>query len=165
MATNRISVRILVADDNGMLRAGMCTLLRSHECWTVCGEAADGTDAVEKAIALNPDVVLLDISMPYLNGLEAAKQIHKWVPASKILIVTEHDAKTLENMPAQPGVSGYVMKSRLNFDLISAIEGSSEALRRELISKKADGTKCPLEGKEEEKYTCDVFNVPGTTGV
>ena len=107
-----------------MIRGGMCTLLQSHEGWIVCGEAANGADAVEKAIALNPDMILLDISMPHLNGLEAAKQIHKRMPASEILVVTEHDAKTLEKMPPQPGVCGYIMKSRLDFDLISVIEAA-----------------------------------------
>jgi DNA-binding NarL/FixJ family response regulator len=124
MTTNNGSVRILIADDNDMLRGGMCTLLQSHEGWTICGEAVDGTDAVEKAIALNPDVILLDLSMPHLNGLEAAKEIHKRMPASKILVVTEHDAKILEKMPPHSGVCGYIMKSRLNFDLIPAIEAA-----------------------------------------
>jgi DNA-binding NarL/FixJ family response regulator len=129
MATTNGSLRILVADDNKMIRGGMCSLLQSHQGWTVCGEAADGTDAVEKAIALNPDVILLDISMPHLNGLEAAKYIHKRMPACKILVVTEHDAKTLENMPPQLGVCGYIMKSRLDSDLISAIEAAGFGVR------------------------------------
>jgi DNA-binding NarL/FixJ family response regulator len=124
MAENNGSMRILVADDNHMIRGGMCTLLQAHEGWTVCGEAADGADAVEKALALDPDVILLDISMPHLNGLEAAKQIHKRMPASKIFLVTEHDANTLEKIPRQPGVCGYLMKSRLHFDLIAAIEAA-----------------------------------------
>lgn len=102
----------------------MCILLQSHEDWTVCGEAANGAEAIEKAIALKPDVILLDISMPDLNGFEAAKHIHKRMPDSKILVVTEHDAKTLDKLPPQPGVCGYIMKSRLDFDLISAVEAA-----------------------------------------
>lgn len=124
MATNSGSVRILVADDNDMMRSGMCSLLQSHEGWTVCGEAENGTDAIQKAIALKPDVILIDLSMPRLSGFEAAKNIHEHVPASKILVVTEHDAKTLAQLPLQPGVRGYVMKSRLHLDLISAVEAA-----------------------------------------
>lgn len=121
MATINGSKRILVADDNDMVRSGMCSLLQSHEGWTVCGEAENGSDAVQKAIELQPDVILLDVSMPQLNGFEAARYIHQRIPGSKILVVTEHDAKTLAKLPPQPGVCGYVMKSRLGFDLISAV--------------------------------------------
>lgn len=124
MATNMGAVRILVADDNDMMRSGMCSLLRSHEGWTVCGEAENGIDAIQKAIALKPDVILIDMSMPRLSGFEAAKTIHEHVPASKILFVTEHDAKTLAQLPPQRGVRGYVMKSRLDLDLIAAVEAA-----------------------------------------
>lgn len=124
MATNNGSVRILVADDNDVMRSGICSLLQSHEGWMVCGEAANGKEAVDKAIALRPDVILLDVSMPRLSGFEAAKSIHERVPASKILVVTEYDARTLAQLPPQPGVRSYVMKSRLDCDLISAVEAA-----------------------------------------
>lgn len=124
MPANDGSMRILVADDNDLMRSGMCSLLRSHAGWIVCGEAENGADAIQKAIALEPDVILLDVSMPQLNGFEAARFIHQRMPGSKILVVTEHDAKTLEKLPPQPGVCGYVMKSRLHFDLISAVEAA-----------------------------------------
>lgn len=124
MTTNNRLKRILIADDNEMMRSGMCSLLQSREGWTVCGEAANGTEAIEKAIALQPDVILLDVSMPHLNGFEAAEHIHKRIPGSKILVVTEHDARTLAKLPPQPGVSGYIMKSRLDLDLISAVESA-----------------------------------------
>lgn len=124
MTTNNRSKRILIADDNDMIRSGMCSLLQSREGWTVCGEAENGTDAIQKAIELQPDVILLDVSMPQLNGFEAAERIHKRLPSSKILVVTEHDAKILEKLPPRPGVSGYIMKSRLDCDLISAVEAA-----------------------------------------
>lgn len=124
MTTKNRPKRILIADDNDMVRSGMCSLLESHEDWIVCGEAADGTEAIEKAIALKPDVILLDVSMPHTNGLEAAQHIHKRMPSSRILVVTEHDAKTLEKLPPSPGVHGYIMKSRLSLDLISAVEAA-----------------------------------------
>lgn len=124
MTTNNRPKRILIADDNDVMRSGMCSLLQSREGWTVCGEAANGTEAIDKAIELQPDVILLDVSMPQLNGFEAAEHIHKRLPSSKILVVTEHDAKTLDKLPPQPGVCGYIMKSRLELDLISAVEAA-----------------------------------------
>lgn len=124
MATVNGSVRILVADDNDMMRSALCSLLQAAG-WTVCGEAADGRDALEKAIELKPDVILVDVSMPHLNGFEAARCIHEQMPSSRILVVTEHDSRTLGKLPSQPGVHGYVMKSRLDLDLISAVEAAS----------------------------------------
>src|ERR1700719_2699679 len=118
MPANNVSVRILIADDSELMRTGMRSLMLSQSEWIVCGEAADGIDAVEKAAALKPDVVLVDISMPHLNGLEVARRIHEQVPDSEILIVTEMDSRSLGHMPAQPGVRGYVMKSRITRDLI-----------------------------------------------
>ena len=125
MHANNSSVRILIADDSELMRTGMCSLLRSQPGWIVCGEATDGIDAVEKAIALKPDIVLVDISMPHWNGLEVARRIHKQVPDSEILIVTELDSRSLRHLPSQPGVRGYVMKSRITRDLIPAIEAAS----------------------------------------
>lgn len=94
--------------------------------WVVCGRAVDGTDAVQKAIDLKPDVVLVDVSMPGLNGFEAAEFIFEKIPNAEILIVTEHDYRTLELLPPQPGVRGYVAKSRIEHDLIPAIEAASK---------------------------------------
>ena len=92
----------------------------------MCGEATDGKDAVKKAIELRPDIILVDISMPYLNGFETARCIHEEVPDSEILIVTEQDARSLAHMPSQPGVRGYVQKSRIALDLMPAIEAASK---------------------------------------
>jgi YesN/AraC family two-component response regulator len=77
-------LRILVADDVPMVRAGLKSLLETHEGWSVCGEAGDGQDAVQKALDLTPDVVLLDVSMPHLNGLQAAEIIKKHLPSATI---------------------------------------------------------------------------------
>lgn len=119
-------IRILVADDNAMMRSGLCSLLKSHPGWIVCGEAIDGRDAVQKAVELRPDVILVDVSMPHLNGIETARCIHEKVPEAEILIVTEQDSHSLAHMPQQPGVRGYVMKSRLGRDLSSAVEAASK---------------------------------------
>ena len=119
-------LRILVADDNETIRNGLCSVLEARSEWVVCGRAIDGTDAVQKAVELKPDIVLVDVSMPGLNGFEAAECIHKQIPDAEILIVTEHDSRTLEQLPPQPGVRGYVVKSRLQHDLIPAVEAASK---------------------------------------
>lgn len=103
----------------------MCDLLESRTGWIVCGEAADGADALKQALELKPDVILVDISMPNLNGFDAAKCIHEQVPNSEILLVTGHDSGTLAALPLQPGVRGYVEKSRIDLDLIAAVEAAS----------------------------------------
>lgn len=118
-------LRILVADDNEKIRNGICSLLEARVGWIVCGQAVDGTDAVQKAADLKPDVVLVDVSMPGLNGFEAAGSIHDQIPNAEILIVTEHDSGAVKHLPPQPGVRGYVVKSRLPHDLIPAVEAAS----------------------------------------
>ena len=121
-----MAVRILVADDNELVRGAMCSLLQEQQEWLVCGEATGGADALEKATQLRPDVVLLDISMPDLNGFQVARRIHEQVPTCEILIVSENDSRTFEHIGARPGVRGYVMKSRLSYDLVSAVEAASK---------------------------------------
>ena len=125
MTRSKRSVRILVADDNELMRSGLCALLRSHPGWVVCGEAKDGAEAVRKAVELKPDVVVADMSMPHLNGWDVAKSIHEQVPGAEVLLVTEHDARTVAALPSQLGLRGCVMKSYLNRDLIPAIEAAS----------------------------------------
>jgi DNA-binding NarL/FixJ family response regulator len=88
----RMPVRILVADDHPVVRHGLRTLLGRNPGWEIVDEAEDGVEAVEKANRLKPDVVVLDLSMPRMNGLEACRQIRKNVPESEILIVTQHNS-------------------------------------------------------------------------
>jgi len=125
MHANNSPIRILIADDSELMRTGMRSLLGTQSGWIVCGGATDGRDAVEKAVALKPDIVLVDISMPHLNGLEVARRIHEQAPDSEILVVTELDSRSLAHLSPQPGVLGYVMKSRIARDLIPAIEAAS----------------------------------------
>lgn len=127
MNTANHSLRILIADDNALVRGGMRLVLQDRPGWVVCGEAADGRDAIEKAAQLNPDVILVDVSMPDLNGFEVAGRICQQLPQTKILIVTEHDASSLAYAGPQPGVRGYVMKSHLASDLLPAIEAALRA--------------------------------------
>ena len=116
------SVRILIADDHEVVRRGVRSLLTSRKEWNVCGEAVDGRDAVKKAKELKPDVVVLDISMPHLNGFEAARLIHKEVPQSKILILSQHNVSEMLQTALDAGARGYVSKSDVSRDLLPAVE-------------------------------------------
>jgi DNA-binding NarL/FixJ family response regulator len=118
-------VRILIADDSPTVRAGLKLLLQYHQDWTVCGEAENGQDAVKKAADLQPDVILLDISMPALDGLSAAETIRRDSPESEILIVTHFESLDLARYAAQPGVRAYITKSRRATDLEKVIEAAS----------------------------------------
>jgi DNA-binding NarL/FixJ family response regulator len=114
--------RILVADDHPIFRFGLCLLLGSHESWEVCGEVADGRDAVEKCRQLKPDLLILDICMPKLNGLDAARQILKHNPAQQILILTAVDSEQVVRDCLEVGVRGWVFKSDGLEDLTTAVE-------------------------------------------
>ena len=115
-------VRILIADDHEIVRQGMRSLFSLRSNWEVCGEAVDGREAVEKAKALKPDVILLDISMPFLNGLETARVIRREVPQTRILIVSQHDSAHMRPKALEAGARGYVAKSDLSRDLLTAVE-------------------------------------------
>ena len=114
-------MRILVADDHELVRRGICSLLATEPSLTVCGEAINGRDAVEKAAALNPDVVIMDISMPNLNGIEATREIKRSLPNSEVVIVSQHSAPEMVRQAFNAGARGYVVKSSISRDLIEAI--------------------------------------------
>ena len=118
--------RILLADDHEVVRAGLRALLEEQTGWEVVAEAVDGREAVEKASKLKPDVVVIDIAMPSLNGLEAVRQIIKSVPNTKVLVLTMYDSDPLIQQVLQAGARGYLLKSDAGRDLVSAID----ALRR-----------------------------------
>jgi DNA-binding NarL/FixJ family response regulator len=117
-----VSLRILVADDKPLVRSGLRMLLEQHESWTVCGEAADGIEAVEQAVALKPDVILLDISMPKLDGLTAVPLIREKVPTAAIIVLTLYKSLNMARIAAQAGAAAYITKSLLTNDLVSTIE-------------------------------------------
>lgn len=116
------ALRILIADDHEVARRGIRSLLEGRPGWEVCGEAKDGREAVEYATALNPDVLLLDIGMPNLNGLDAARQILAIRPESRILILTIHDSEQVVREVLAAGARGFLLKSDAGRDLIAAVE-------------------------------------------
>lgn len=115
-------LRILIADDHEVARRGICSLLESHPGWQVCAEAKDGRDAVELATSTKPDLVLLDIGMPNLNGLEAARQILATTPDVAILILTMHDSDSVIREVLRAGARGFLLKSDAGRDLVAAVE-------------------------------------------
>src|SRR6185295_386217 len=148
--------QILLADDHAIIRRGLRGILETHDGWHVCGEAAtNGREAVELAVALKPDVVVLDWSMPELNGLEAAKQIRADLPETEILIFTMHESEELIREALSAGVRAIVVKSDVEGHLITAVESIlkhnayfspkvSETLRNALIrSPENPGSRTP----------------------
>jgi len=118
--------RILLADDHEFVRRGVRSLLETHPDFQICGEAVDGREAVEKAQTLRPDVIVLDISMPEMNGLEAARVIHKMLPASEILILSQHKTTEVMNAALTAGARGYIAKSDVARDLLAAVAAVSQ---------------------------------------
>jgi DNA-binding NarL/FixJ family response regulator len=115
-------LRILIADDHDLLRRGVRTLLESRPNWEVCGEAKTGREAVQMADELKPDIIILDISMPDLNGVEAAKRIRKASAAAEVLILSMHYSEQLIREIVDAVVRGYLVKTDSDRDLISAVE-------------------------------------------
>src|SRR2546423_9683449 len=113
--------RSLIADDHEVVRKGLMALLQSQHDWQVCGEAAGGREGVEKAQQLKPDVVILDIGMPRLNGLEATRQILKTNPHAKVLILTLHDSDQVVREVLNAGARGFLLKSDAARDLVAAV--------------------------------------------
>ncbi|HET7440534.1 MAG TPA: response regulator [Terriglobales bacterium] len=120
------SLRILIADDHEVVRRGLRSLLGARPNWEICGEAVDGRDAVQKARRLKPDVVMLDISMPHLNGLDAARIIRKESPESEILILSQHESSEVVRAALEAGARGYIAKADISRDLLSAVEAVSQ---------------------------------------
>jgi DNA-binding NarL/FixJ family response regulator len=115
-------LRILIADDHEVARRGICALLESHPGWEVCAEAKDGREAIDLADKTKPDLILLDIGMPVLNGLEAARQILATSPDAVILILTMHDSDQVVREVLKAGVRGFLLKSDAGRDLVAAVE-------------------------------------------
>ena len=117
-----MALRIFVADDHEVVRRGICALLTSRSGWEVCGEASNGREAVDNVAHLRPDIVILDISMPGLNGLEATRQILQSDPDQKIAILSITDSEQMIQEALKAGAKAYILKSDAAKDLIAAVE-------------------------------------------
>src|SRR6202158_321263 len=117
-----MKLRILIADDHEVVRRGLCTLLQSHEGWEICGEAKDGRETVEKAKQVKPDVVILDVGMPNLNGLAATRQLLQENPQQKVIVLTITDSDQVIREALDAGARGFVLKSDAARDLVTAVE-------------------------------------------
>jgi DNA-binding NarL/FixJ family response regulator len=113
--------RVLVVDDHTVIRRGIQSILRAWPDWEIAGEAADGEEAIRLALDLKPDVVLMDISMPRMGGLEATRAIRKLCPGIKILLLTLHDSLEWVETALQAGARGYLLKSDTEGELIRAL--------------------------------------------
>lgn len=118
-------IRILLADDHNVLRAGLRALLNTEPDFEVVGEVPDGERVLHLASSLTPDVVIMDLSMPGLGGIEATKRLKEILPATQVLVLTVHEDETLLRSAIQAGASGYVIKRAAESELIAAIQAIS----------------------------------------
>jgi DNA-binding NarL/FixJ family response regulator len=125
MARGTKRLRILVADDHELVRRGIRGVLCARRGWTVVGEAVNGREAVEKASKLKPDVAILDISMPDLDGLHATRRIREEVPTTEVVVLTMHDSDQMVRRVLDAGALGYVLKSDLAAHLVKAVKDVS----------------------------------------
>ena len=116
------AVHIVIADDHSVVRRGLRWLLESQPGWEVCAEASNGREAVELAEQFKPNVAVLDVTMPELNGLEATPQIVKSIPGTEVLILTMHASEEVAREARRAGALGFMMKSDTDAQLIGAVE-------------------------------------------
>jgi DNA-binding NarL/FixJ family response regulator len=117
-----VPTRILIVDDHDVVREGVRAILRRRPDWEVCGEAANGEEAVVQTESLKPDVVILDITMPKMSGLDAARRIVHDAPSSKVLMFTMHGSETVEQAVRGSGAQGLVLKLNAARDLVRAVD-------------------------------------------
>jgi len=115
-------LRILIVDDHDIVRQGVRVILRSRADWEVCGEAENGIEALEKVAELNPDIVVLDVSMPYKDGLAVARELVQMHASCKTVMLTMHNSTEIASAVKRTGAQGFVVKSHAAKDLIRAIE-------------------------------------------
>jgi PAS domain S-box-containing protein len=115
-------MRVLVVDDHEVVRRGVVYLLRQRPDCTVAGEAGDGQDAVDKALSLKPDIIIMDVSMPNLNGIEATRTLRNLVPSAEIIVLSQHDSPEMARQAFKAGARGYVIKSAVAQNLMAALD-------------------------------------------
>jgi DNA-binding NarL/FixJ family response regulator len=154
-------MRILLADDHGIVRSGIRLLLERHADFEVVAEADDGAEAVELALATRPDLCVLDVSMPRLTGLQAAREIRAQLPQARVLMLSMHDDERYLFEALKAGASGYVLKREADTDLVGAIRAvhrgeaflttaAERSLIRQWRADGAEGPEIPLTPREEE---------------
>ncbi len=150
-------IRILLVDDHAILRAGLRALLRAEADIEVVDEASDGKEAVAKTEKLSPDIVLMDISMPVMNGLEATRRIHQSCPQVRVLVLTIHDNEEYLFQVLEAGGSGYLVKKSADTELISAIRAvhRGEAFLSPMAAKMVIGRYLHVVGRGEGKQNYD----------
>jgi DNA-binding NarL/FixJ family response regulator len=126
LKSTMVPLRILVADDHEMMLAGVCGVIERQSGWEVCGVATTGREAVEQALALEPDIVVMDMSMPGLNGLDAAVQIKRHLPQTEILILSAHETEDLIREVFAAGIKSFIFKSQAQHFLVEAIQSLSQ---------------------------------------
>ena len=114
-------IRVLIVDDHAMMRDGIQALIGIHDDIEIVGEASEGKEAVEKAIELRPDVILMDVAMPGIDGLEATRRIKKKIPRTKVLVLTQYENREYVLSAVKAGADGYVPKRAASLELVSAI--------------------------------------------
>ena len=119
-------LRILLADDHTVVRQGLRKVLEDRPDWVVVAEAGNGREAVQKAEEMKPDVAILDVAMPLLNGIEATRQIVKRSPATRVLVLTMHSDEAYVNQILKAGATGYLLKDSADVDLIQAVGAVSQ---------------------------------------
>jgi DNA-binding NarL/FixJ family response regulator len=120
-----VDLRILIVDDNDLIRNSLRQFLPTCGNWAICGEATDGIEAVEKAAELKPDVILMDITMPRLNGLEATRLIREKVPQCEVVVLSQYPAHVFGAFAISAGAQAYVEKSKIATALCPAVEAAS----------------------------------------
>lgn len=114
--------RVLVVDDHAFIRRGVQSILHAFPQWELCGEADNGTDAIRLSDSLKPEVIIMDISMPGLNGIEATRAIHKNHPETKVILLTLHNNDEMVRTAFRAGASGYLLKGDAEKELVRALE-------------------------------------------
>ncbi len=164
-------IRILIADDHGIVRGGLRLLLERQPDMEVVAEAVDGVDAFESALAARPDLCILDVSMPRMTGLQAARQIRSHLPDTSVLILSMHDDERYLFDALKAGASGYVLKREVDHALLDAVRAVAagqafltnaveRSLIREWMSDDSAGPEEPLSPREQEvlKLIAEAYN-------
>jgi CheY-like chemotaxis protein len=121
------SLRILIVDDHEVVRRGLRSLLSSRPDWEICGEAADGRAAVDQANSLRPDVILMDVSMPDMSGTQAAKILHKELPETQVVIISQNEPEITRRQAIEAGAAAYVAKSDLDLIVLPIAQTGQES--------------------------------------